>query len=125
MEVQLNSYRKPFLVIQLFQKPSLTPQVLSSLQLAVRVNVAGNVWAVFLILMGNVMHWAPSDRINTHQVCNAGDGVQVSVKAWDFTPFYYFIMVGAAGIAVGFIFLVNPTFRRLNIDSKDTLETRE
>ena len=85
--------------------------------------LAGNVAAVFLILIGNVMHWEPTQRINKHQVCN--DGTDVSVKAWDYSPFYYLIMVGAVGIAVGFIFLVNPRFRRLNIDSKETLETTE
>ena len=79
--------------------------------------------AVFLILVGNVMHWEPSDRINYHQVCN--DGTDVSVKAWDYSPFYYLIMVGAVAIAVGFIFLVNPSFRRLNIDSKESLETKQ
>ena len=85
--------------------------------------LAGNVAAVFLILIGNVMHWEPTERINKHQVCN--DGTDVSVKAWDYSPFYYLIMVGAVGIAVGFIFLVNPRFRRLNIDSKEALETNE
>ena len=79
--------------------------------------------AVFLILVGNVMHWESSDRINYRQVCN--DGTDVSVKAWDYSPFYYLIMVGAVAIAVGFIFLVNPSFRRLNIDSKKPLETSE
>ena len=78
---------------------------------------------MFLILIGNVMHWDPTHRILTNQVCN--DGTDISVKAWDFTPFYYFIMVGAVVMAIGFIFLVNPTFRRLHIDSKETLETKE
>lgn len=82
-------------------------------------------WAVFLILVGNVMHWHPSQRIIANQVCNNGQSGEVSVKAWDFTPFYYFIMVGAVGIAIGFIFLVNPTLRRRDIDSKETLEAKE
>ena len=85
--------------------------------------LTGNVAAVFLILIGNVMHWDPSARINKHQVCN--DGSDVSVKAWDYSPFYYLIMVGAVAIALGFIFLVNPSFRRLNIDSKETLEAKD
>ena len=85
--------------------------------------LAGNVAAVFLILLGNVMHWEPTDRINKNQVCN--DGTDVSVKAWDYSPFYYMIMVGAVAIAVGFIFLVNPSFKRLDIDSKESLESKE
>ena len=85
--------------------------------------LTGNVAAVFLILLGNVMHWEPTDRINNNQVCN--DGTDVSVKAWDYSPFYYLIMVGAVAIAVGFIFLVNPSFRRLDIDSKESLESEE
>jgi len=78
------------------------------------IHASGNVQGLILILLCNELHWKPNSRIIDKQVCGEGSGVE----AWDYTPFYYFIMVGALGIAIGYSYFVNPSMKRSLADKE-------
>merc|ERR1712226_1230799 len=71
------------------------------------IHMCGQAQAIGMILLGNVMVWEPSKQILQVHQCSEG-----LVEPWDYTPYFYFLMVAGLFVSVAFILFINPTMRR-------------
>ena len=83
------------------------------------IHASGQLQGLILILVGNELHWSENSRIAAHQQCSEG-----LVDPRDYTPFYYLLMSGSLAIAGSYIFFVNPTMRRSQLERSDSKERR-
>ena len=81
------------------------------------IHASGQLQGLILILVGNELHWKENSRIAAHQQCSEG-----LVDPLDYTPFYYLLMAGSLAIAASFIFFVNPTLRRSQLERTEAQE---
>jgi len=78
------------------------------------IHMCGQAQAIGLILLGNVMVWEPSqDMLNVQKCRSSDDGL---LEPYDYTPYYYFLMVAGFVVGVCFIIFINPTLRRSAAD---------
>ena len=83
------------------------------------IHASGQLQGLILILIGNELHWPENSRIAANQLCSEG-----LVDPRDYTPFYYLLMAGSLAIATSFIFFVNPTMRRSEVERSGEQERR-
>jgi len=84
------------------------------------IHMSGQAQAIFFILVGNIMHWDPDEKMLNTQVCKDLSGNPDSpgaVDPWDYTPYYYLVMTFGFLGALGFIAFINPTLKRTNVDN--------